>query len=88
MMVAAGLCGGFGQVFQTRAYAQAPASLVASLDYTALIFALAIGWAVWGETMSALELVGAAIVIASALFIAYRERRRHGAGASDRAAGS
>ena len=64
LMVAAGLFGGLGQVFQTRAYAQAPASLVASLDYTALIFALAIGWAVWGETMSPLELLGAAIVIA------------------------
>jgi drug/metabolite transporter (DMT)-like permease len=88
IMVAAGLFGGLGQVFQTRAYAQAPASLVASLDYTALIFALAIGWAVWGETMGPLELLGAAIVIASALFIAYRERRRHGEGPSDRVAGT
>lgn len=88
MMVSAGLFGGVAQVFMTRAYAQAPASLIASLDYTSLVFAVAIGWVVWGDTMTPTELAGAAIVMASALFIAYRERRRHGEGPSDRTAGS
>ncbi len=62
--------------------------LIASLDYTSLIFAVAIGWVIWGDTMTPVELTGAAIVMGSALFIAYRERRRHGQGPSDRPAGT
>ncbi len=76
MLIGIGLFGGGGQIFMTRAYRMAPVSVIAPMDYTSLLFALAIGWIVWGEGMTPLQLAGAGIVIGSALFIAYRERRR------------
>lgn len=50
-------------------------SLVAPFRYTALIFAIGLGWAVFGQLPDRWTLIGAAIVIATGIYTFYRERR-------------
>lgn len=50
-------------------------SVVAPLRYTALVFAIALGWGVFGEFPDALTLAGALIVIATGIYTFYRERQ-------------
>jgi drug/metabolite transporter (DMT)-like permease len=73
-LIAAGLLGGIGQILLTSAYREADASLIAPFDYASMLFAIAIGYAVFGEVPTAQVLVGAGIVIAAGLAIVWRER--------------
>ena len=78
-----GLTGGIGQYFMTRAYGLAPASVIAPFGYSGLLWATAEGWVVWGDMPAMHVFVGAAVVVASGLYILYREtykRERAGRG--------
>jgi drug/metabolite transporter (DMT)-like permease len=70
-----GLIGGTGMYFMTQAYRYAPAAVVAPFDYTALLWGTLIGWLVWHELPGANVWLGAAIVVASGLYIIHREAR-------------
>jgi drug/metabolite transporter (DMT)-like permease len=48
---------------------------VAPFRYTALIWAILLGWAVFGTLPDVLTLTGAAVVIGTGIFTLYRERR-------------
>lgn len=74
LLVAIGLLGGFAQVLLTASYRLAPASTLAPFDYTALLWALIIGYVVFGDVPDPLVLGGAGIVIGSGIFIILRER--------------
>ena len=75
LFVLLGLIGGIGMYFMTQAYRYAPAAVIAPFDYTALIWATLIGWLVWQELPGANVWLGAAVVIASGLYIIHRETR-------------
>jgi drug/metabolite transporter (DMT)-like permease len=75
MLVMIGVLGGLSHLLLTESYRYAPASVVAPFDYTAMIWAFLFGFALFGELPSAFVFVGAAIVVASGLFIIWRERR-------------
>ena len=75
LFVLLGLIGGIGMYFMTQAYRYAPAAVIAPFDYTALIWGTLIGWLVWQELPGANVWLGAAVVIASGLYIIYRETR-------------
>jgi drug/metabolite transporter (DMT)-like permease len=62
-----------GQYFWVQAFASGEMSAVAPFDYLRLPFAVFVGWMIWGEMPVIWTYVGAAIVIGSALYIAYRE---------------
>ena len=49
----------------TESYRYAPASLVAPLDYTTMIWAFMLGYALFGEVPTVYVFVGGAIVAAS-----------------------
>lgn len=68
-----GLTGGMAQIFQTRAYAMAPASFVSPFNYLSILFAAFFGWAIFGDVPASSLWIGAGIVCASGLFILYRE---------------
>jgi drug/metabolite transporter (DMT)-like permease len=68
-----GLAGSFGQYCVNQAYRYGEASMVAPLDYTSLIWATLAGYVVFGQLPTALVLGGAAIIVASSLYIARRE---------------
>ena len=51
-------------------------SVVAPFRYSGLLFALAIGWAIWGETPNALAFAGIALLVGAGLFVLHSERAR------------
>jgi S-adenosylmethionine uptake transporter len=59
----------------TRALALAQASLLAPFQYSAILWAAIFGWMVWSDVPTPRIVIGNAILIASGLFVFYRERR-------------
>lgn len=75
VLVASGVIGGLAHIFQTASYQFAPASLVAPLDYTTMIWAFVLGYALFGELPTVYVYAGALIVAGSGLFVLWRERQ-------------
>lgn len=75
-LIASGLVGGSANLCLTYAFRSAPVSELAPLEYTALLWGLAIGYVVWGEMPDALAALGSIIVVASALSVIPRTRMR------------
>ncbi len=59
----------------TRAFTLAPISVIAPLEYTSLIWALILGYAIWGEFPDLISWIGISIIVWSGLYIVYREKR-------------
>jgi len=76
-LLLSGILGGVGQICMTYSYRYAEPSLLAPFDYIAMVWAVALGYFVLGEVPKPLVMIGAAVVVASGLFIVWRERRRH-----------
>jgi drug/metabolite transporter (DMT)-like permease len=74
-LIATGFLGGVAHIFLTESYRHASASVVAPFDYTSMLWALLIGWWVFGELPAALVYVGGVIVAAAGLFVIWRERQ-------------
>lgn len=74
LLVLAGIIGGTAQIFLTSAYRHADASVVAPFDYASMIFALFIGYTIFGEVPTGPMLWGAALIIAAGIGIILRER--------------
>jgi drug/metabolite transporter (DMT)-like permease len=72
-----GLVAGAGQWCVVLAYRHAAASLLAPLAYLQLIWSSAIGWLFFAAWPDGWTWVGAAIITASGLYTAGRERVRH-----------
>ncbi len=51
-------------------------SVIGAFRYASILWALAIGYVVWGEVPNTLALVGIAVIVASGLYILHRERVR------------
>ena len=64
-----------GQYFWVQAFKAGEMSAVAPFEYLRLPFAVFMGWLIWSEMPVVWTYVGAAIVIASALYIAHREHK-------------
>ncbi|MEX0312465.1 MAG: DMT family transporter [Tateyamaria sp.] len=64
-----------GYFFSVQVMRVGEISFIAPFRYTGLVWALVLGWLVFGDWPSSLTLVGAAIVVATGLFTLYRERR-------------
>jgi drug/metabolite transporter (DMT)-like permease len=62
-----------GQYWWTRALHLAPASAVSPFYYLSLIWASILGFAIWGEVPTVALVIGSAIVVASGLFLLWRE---------------
>ena len=76
IVAAIGVTGALGQVAVTEAFRQDEASLVAPFEYTALAWGVGLDLALWGVLPDAATWRGAAIVIASGLYMLHRERIR------------
>jgi len=76
-LVATGLFGAIGQRMITEAFRLAPASVVTPFEYTALIYGVLIDWLLWHTVPSSRMCVGGSVVIASGLFLIWRERQLH-----------
>ena len=69
LMIACGLLGGAGHFALIRAYESADASRIAPFVYSELLWTTAAGWIVFTELPDAWTFVGAAIIMASVLYL-------------------
>ena len=63
-------------VCMTRALALAPASVLAPLQYTAILWATALGWLIWGDGLSLHLIAGNGLIVASGAVVLRAERLR------------
>ncbi|MBV9077406.1 MAG: DMT family transporter, partial [Methylobacteriaceae bacterium] len=75
LLVGIGILGGIGQILLTQSYRFADASLVAPFDYTTMIWAILLGFFLFGELPGPTVLVGGAVVAGAGLFVIWREHR-------------
>jgi drug/metabolite transporter (DMT)-like permease len=75
LLITAGLLGGFAQILLTTSYRHAEAAVIAPFEYTSMLLALAIGYALFAEVPTGAMLWGAALVVSAGLFIIWREHR-------------
>ena len=75
-MMVNGLGNALGQYLWTRALHLAPTSAVVPFNYFSLVWAILLGFLVWGDIPSAALLAGSAIVVASGMFLLWHESRR------------
>jgi drug/metabolite transporter (DMT)-like permease len=76
MMALNGIGNGIGQYWWTRALHLAPTSAVAPFQYLSLVWAMILGFAIWGDVPTVSLLIGSAIVVGSGIFLLWRERRK------------
>ncbi len=72
---ALGLLGMVAYMLASRAYQVANASLVAPFDYTYLPFAALLAYVVWAEIPPPATLAGMTLIVASGLYVGWRETR-------------
>jgi drug/metabolite transporter (DMT)-like permease len=75
ILIICGFSGGIGQLFLSFSYRYGDASLLAPFDYTAMIWAVVLGYFIFGELPMLNVWLGALIVIAAGLLILWRERK-------------
>jgi len=76
MMITVGLLGALSHGLLVLAYARAPASLLAPLSYTQLIWASAAGILIFADWPDAITLLGAVIIAAGGLLTVLPQRPR------------
>jgi drug/metabolite transporter (DMT)-like permease len=71
-----GLAGALGQIALTRAFQRGEASMVAPLEYSGLVWVIGWDWLLWRVLPDQVTWIGAAIIVASGLYLLRRERVR------------
>ena len=74
-MVASGAMGSAGHYFLIAAHRLAPAAVLSPFIYTEIVLVIVLGYLVFGDLPNRWTLTGAAIVVASGLYILNRERK-------------
>ena len=64
-----------GYIGVTKAFMRAPLGVVAPFEYTLMLFAVVSGYFIWGDLPDVSIWTGAAIIVASGLYLIYRETR-------------
>jgi drug/metabolite transporter (DMT)-like permease len=75
VFVATAIAGALGQLLMTEAFRYGEVSLLAPIEYSALVWATLYGWVIWHELPSFTVVAGAAVIIASSAYILHRETR-------------
>jgi drug/metabolite transporter (DMT)-like permease len=74
-ILAAGFFGGFRHYFAIKAFHLAPASVITPFNYLELIGATVVGYLIFQDAPDAMTWTGAAVIIASGLYVVRREGR-------------
>lgn len=70
-----GIGGSIGQLLLTSAFKRASAAVIAPYDYLHMIWAVLFGWVFWGELPGMRTWAGTAIIVASGMYILFREKQ-------------
>lgn len=76
LLFSVGFFGGVGHWLLILAHARAPAPILSPFIYTQIVWMIALGWLVFGQLPDAWTLAGAGVVVASGLYLLYREQAR------------
>jgi drug/metabolite transporter (DMT)-like permease len=74
LLVLIGLLASIGHYLLIKAYDHAPATLLAPFSYSGLVWAMLLGFAVFGNFPDGVSLAGMAVIVASGMFLAGRQR--------------
>lgn len=74
LIAGVGVAGALGQYAITEAFRMGEASLIAPLEYTALVWGVLFDLTLWGVLPDAVTWLGAAIIVTSGLYLIRRER--------------
>jgi drug/metabolite transporter (DMT)-like permease len=74
LMVGLGAIGSFGHYLLIAGHRLAPASILAPFMYTQLVWVTLFGYLIFNDLPSNWTLAGAAVVVASGLYLLHRER--------------
>jgi drug/metabolite transporter (DMT)-like permease len=75
LLLAVGTCGGLGQFCLFEAARRAPAAVLATVEYSALLWAFLLGFAIWGDIPDAAVFMGAGLILFAGLLLVAFERR-------------
>lgn len=75
LLIGAGILGGMGHVLMMEAVARAPVSLLATYEYTGIIWAFLFDVALLGVALDAWSVGGALVVVGAAALVAYGQGR-------------
>ncbi len=75
LFIGAGLSGALAQICLSVGFKYAPVALVTIFNYTGIVWATGYGWFIWGDWPGLPVWIGASIIVASSLFIVWRENR-------------
>ena len=76
LMLGLGLIGGLGQYLLFEGFRYAPASALAPVEYTGLVWAGVYGYAIWADIPGPNTLAGAVLIVAGSLGLVWSEKRR------------
>jgi len=74
-LIGVGLCSYLGQIFLTNAFSRERAASVAIIVYTGLIYAISIGWLVYGESQDIFTFAGMGLVVVGVILSVLYGRR-------------
>ncbi|MBU6499703.1 MAG: DMT family transporter [Rhodospirillales bacterium] len=75
LLLAVGVLGGLGQFSLFEGARLVPASVMATVEYSALIWGFILGYLIWGDIPSTPIVLGAVLILAAGLFLVVMERR-------------
>ena len=78
LMVGMGAFSGFGHYLLIMGHRLAPAGVLAPFIYTEIVWMIALGYLVFHDVPNRWTLAGATVVVASGLYLLYRERKVRG----------
>lgn len=74
LIVVIGVLASLGHWLLIRAYDHASATLLAPYTYSSLVWAMLLGWLVFGDFPDGLSLIGMGIIVCAGLYLANRQR--------------
>lgn len=78
LLLATGALGGGGHFLFILAYRMAPVPVLAPMIYIQIVWMVALGYLVFGDVPTITTVIGASIVVASGMYILYREQVKGG----------
>lgn len=74
-LVGVGVISTGAQLLMTEGYRSGEATMLAPFEYGAILYAVLLGWLIWGEVPGGWEFTGIAVLILSGLYVWWREGR-------------
>jgi drug/metabolite transporter (DMT)-like permease len=78
LLLGVALFGGLGQFSLFEAARRTPASVLATVEYSSLLWAFVLGYLIWGDVPSAAVFAGAALILSAGSLLVAVERRQSG----------